>query len=190
MKDRPRAIEARDLARYAAHLADRNSHALGFLPRTAYERAAEKHQLAAAWENDELCGYLLHGWKGPRLKIYQACIQYDSRRIEHGTDLVRGLIQIANDANMHRLSLWCAEDLDANAFWAALGFSHTATRVKRTRKRRPHRRWELLLPAGRAHLEKLNVDGKEQQRQDVLKFLGRNKTHAASVQRIIRARLE
>ena len=111
-----------DLA-YVVSLQKQNSEALGFLPRVAL---AEKIDLGHIWlarENGEPAGYLHHGsLKAPEVRIFQAAIQYDARRRQHGMSLVTNLLNRATRSGASGVSLRCLDFLDANDFWTAAGF--------------------------------------------------------------------
>lgn len=80
---------------YVVSLMEKNYEAVGFIPRPRLSYYAERGQLLMETENQDLCGYLVFGAGFPKLRIYQACIQYDARRREHGLNLVKRLIQTA-----------------------------------------------------------------------------------------------
>jgi ribosomal protein S18 acetylase RimI-like enzyme len=109
------------------------------------ETYAQRGQLLLAWENDEPCGFLIHGDSWPQLRIYQACIQYDARRREHGMALVAALTAKAHAKGCHDIRLWCADDLDSNEFWRSAGFEYCAQRRGGRRRGRKHNLWALRL---------------------------------------------
>jgi ribosomal protein S18 acetylase RimI-like enzyme len=109
------------------------------------EHYAEVGQILMAQENGDPCGYLIHGNGDHWCKIYQACIQYDARRREHGFELVRRLARKATEEGFEAISLWCAEDLEANEFWRLAGFVWAGQREGGKRRGRKHNRWILWL---------------------------------------------
>lgn len=141
---------------YVDALQRRFRHALGFLTFQALEGYLERGQVLLAFENAQPAGYLL--WQRPTYpfgdetvrvcRIIQAAIDYDAQRRLHGTRLVHRLYQQVARATPTYLSCWCAEDLDANAFWAAVGFHHDATRDLRLAHRllRTHNHWTRRPP--------------------------------------------
>jgi len=138
---------ADDIVKYADNLAKKNSEALSFIPRPRILEYAQKNQIIIEQENDELCGFLIHG-TGKRdntVKIYQACIQYDARRREHGLLLVQKLIDKATAMGAEYISLWCADDLEANDFWASAGFNFGGTREGGKSRKRKHNKWLMHL---------------------------------------------
>lgn len=147
-----------DLAvRYVADLAKKNSEALSFIPTPRLEQYACAGQMLVALDNDEPCGFIVFGAGWPQLRVYQACIQYDTRRRDYGMALVGELVRLGREAGHTDVRLWCASDLDANAFWSAAGFVRRAERAGGTRRGRRHVLWAfeineppLLKLAGRA----------------------------------------
>jgi ribosomal protein S18 acetylase RimI-like enzyme len=131
--------------KYADDLARKNSEALSFIPRPMIENYARRGQLMLALENDEPCGFLIHGENWPQVRIYQACIQYDARRREHGMALVAALSSRARERGCHDVRLWCADDLDSNEFWRSAGFEYCAQRRGGRRRGRKHNLWALRL---------------------------------------------
>lgn len=131
--------------KYADDLARKNSEALSFIPRPMIEAYARRGQLMLSLENDEPCGFLIHGENWPQIRIYQACIQYDARRREHGMALVAALAAKARERGCHDIRLWCADDLDSNEFWRAAGFEYCAQRRGGRRRGRKHNLWALRL---------------------------------------------
>lgn len=129
--------------RYIEHLARSNYEAIGFIPRPKLAEYAARGQILMAEENDESAGFLVFGAGWPTLRIYQACIQYDARRREHGASLVARLITEAQRRGCHLISLWCADDLPANEFWQALGFRKVGTRPGGKARGRLHNQWVL-----------------------------------------------
>jgi len=142
--------------KYVIKLHDDNWDSLGFLPRQAFEEYQQRGQIWVTRENDEPCGYMLFGGNrrdvpcGRRtdagtMKIVHACIQYDARRIDHATQLVTMLEVRAVVQGFDRIALWCAQGLEANKFWAAMGYTNIGTRTKK----RVHNRWFKALEGSR-----------------------------------------
>ena len=136
---------AEKAVKYAADLMRKNYEAVGFLPVPRLLEYAKAGQLWLQYENDEPCGYLAFGNGWPVLKVYQCCIQTDARRAEHAATLIRALIQVGQDRGCLSISLWCAEDLESNLFWRAMGFRQVATRDNGNRRGRLHIGWEYRL---------------------------------------------
>jgi ribosomal protein S18 acetylase RimI-like enzyme len=110
--------------RYVVALAKTLPEELGFLPICAYELARQEQRLHIQSYNDEPCGFILTARPTPGriLKIYQTAIQYDARRLQHATQLIRDLEARATLYDCPGISLKCAADLAANQFWKAMGF--------------------------------------------------------------------
>lgn len=134
---------------YVESLMRQNYEAVGFLPRPRLEQYALRGQVLVETENGEPCGYLVFGkaaW--PFLRVYQSVVQYDARRRDHGLALVARLIAIGRERGAAAISLWCADDLEANAFWREAGFSFAGQRDGGKRRGRKHNRWVLTLTPG------------------------------------------
>lgn len=131
--------------KYAVDLARKNSEALSFIPAPRLEQYADSGQLMIETENNDPCGFIVFGNNFPMLRIYQACIQYDARRIQHGLNLLHRLITYAGHYGFTAISLYCADDLEANQFWRAAGFQFAGQRPGGKRRGRMHNRWFLYL---------------------------------------------
>lgn len=114
--------------KYVVGLQAQNSNALGFLPACVFERGAEAGQLFLGLLNGEPCGYILaeSGYRGT-LRCRQACIQYDARRRLYGAMLVAAVEKYGEDLGCWQKIVRCASDLEANAFWASIGYTLTGT---------------------------------------------------------------
>lgn len=130
-------------AKYAEHLARQDYEAIGFIPRPRLEEYEQRGQILVQHENDEPCGVVVFGNGWPILRIYQAVIQYDARRREHGLSLVARVVAEARRRGCHAIGLWCADDLTANEFWRAAGFTFGGQREGGRRRGRKHNRWVL-----------------------------------------------
>ncbi len=133
------------IASFADSLARKNSEALSFIPKPRLEQYAREGQILMATENGSPCGFLVYGSGLPTVRIYQACIQYDARRKEHGLALVARLIEIAKLRGAEGIRLRCASDLEANALWLSAGFSRIGTINGGTRRGRTLHIWYLAL---------------------------------------------
>lgn len=132
---------------YVVDLARRNTDAIGFIPRPKLEKYEQAGQILTGYENDEPCGFLVYGNGYPLLRVYQACIQYDARRREHGFALVRDLETRAAHRGVEAISLWCASDLEASEFWRAAGFERVGTKLGGARRARSLSCWRKIMPA-------------------------------------------
>lgn len=129
--------------KYIDDLAHKNSEALSFIPLPKIEKYMAVGQVLIETENDEPCGYAIFGNGFPVLKVYQACIQYDARRLQHGMWIVKRLICEAQKRHCSAISLFCADDLDANRFWQSVGFMFAGQREGGKRRGRKHNQWVL-----------------------------------------------
>lgn len=107
---------------YLAHLSRKHADALGWIPTAALASYADRGRVTVARVNRQHAGYLLHSPLADRCRIFQACIQYDARRRQHGEDLVADLVARAAVAGSRIVTLHCRDGLDSNAFWSACGF--------------------------------------------------------------------
>lgn len=142
------ASEVLTAAAYMTKLAAECSHELGFIPNTVYPKAIIRGNVKFSTENGEPCGFLLHGPARHETRVYQTAIDFDLRRLEHGTHAVQRLIKEALENDQEKIILHCACDLPANRFWSALDFVCRGTRHEKHASRRTETRWELILPRG------------------------------------------
>lgn len=130
---------------YVDSLQRKNAEALSFYPRQVFEREAEKGRLFLGLLNGEPCGYIYVGALGPVVRCHQVCIQYDARRRLYGAAIVAVMEHYARDA--YSISLRCGFDLDANDFWASLGYVCVAHREGGVRRMRTINVWEKRMTA-------------------------------------------
>jgi len=131
--------------KYIISLSRKNFNAIGFIPGTKIELLEAKGQIIYEYDNDELCGFLIYGRGWPILNVYQSCIQYEARRIYHGLNLIKRLIKYADSKKYSAISLWCANDLEANKFWQSCGFQFLGQKEGGERRKRKLNRWVLWL---------------------------------------------
>jgi GNAT superfamily N-acetyltransferase len=98
----------------------KNAEALSFYPKCVFERESENGRIFLGMLNGEPCGYLYVGAQGADVKCHQVCIEYDARRRLYGAALVAAMEEYAEGACT--LTLRCGFDLDANTFWAEMGY--------------------------------------------------------------------
>jgi GNAT superfamily N-acetyltransferase len=123
-----------DMILYIDSLQKKNAEALSFYPRQVFEREQENGRLFLGMLNGTPCGYIYVGAKGLDIKCHQVCIEYDARKRMYGAALVKVLEDYAKDA--YTITLRCGFDLDANKFWAAMGYEcvhHVEGGVRRMR---------------------------------------------------------
>ncbi|HEY3620776.1 MAG TPA: hypothetical protein VGK96_28565 [Candidatus Sulfotelmatobacter sp.] len=108
---------------YFLHLMDRHKFELGMLPREAIKKKVDDGNGFAAWWNGQPCGLLLTNGVKLHAKIQYTCIEAGARRKTHGMVLVGAYLRQLLAAGSECVTLRCREDLEANEFWAACGFS-------------------------------------------------------------------
>ncbi len=123
---------------YIDHLQKQNADDLAFYPITTLEKAIENHRIITCEDNGETAGYLWHGpvRSGYDTVIYQACVDYDSRRRHLGWNMVCTLISLCQTGVATGIRLRCASSSASNEFWHLIGFYCTGVRnggVKRSR---------------------------------------------------------
>ena len=103
-----------------------NSDALGFIPKptVTHQYVRLGRSILQRDTKGRRVGYLLHGSisQGGPVSIAQACIQYEKRLLDFGTQVVDTLIQRAEHQQASSIRLRCAEELEALRFWQQLGF--------------------------------------------------------------------
>ena len=109
---------------YIDKLQRENADDLAFYPLTTLEKALEDGHVVTCEDNGEAAGYLWFGAVrgGYDVTIYQACVDYTSRRRHLGWGMVAKLVQIANAAAATGIRLKCASSAESNEFWQAAGF--------------------------------------------------------------------
>lgn len=116
-----------DLA-YVDMLRRRESESLGFLPLRCYEEvvsgAMPNHRLWLAEASGDPVGFLYAspGDVGRALRVIQVCLQPDARRIEYGTALIAEAERYAVQLQRPAVGCHVAQDIEARAFWDALGY--------------------------------------------------------------------
>jgi hypothetical protein len=114
-----------DMLKYLVGLQSKNSHALGFLPKAAYERGIEAGQVFLGLLNGEPCGFVFvgSGYQGT-LRRWQVCLQYDVRRRLYGAQLVAASEAYGEEKGCTWSEVRCAADLEANEFWKSVGYRY------------------------------------------------------------------
>lgn len=113
---------------YIDHLQRQNADDLAFYPLTTLRKAMDDGHVLHCEDNGEPAGYLWFGALrgGHDVTIYQACIDYDSRRRHLGWGMVADLHALATAAGCTGIRLKCASSAESNDFWQAVGFYCTA----------------------------------------------------------------
>jgi len=127
------------LVLYIDHLQKQNSGDLAFYPVSALEKALDKGHLLTCGDNGQPAGYLWHGPAntGRDIVIYQACVDYASRRRHLGLGMVSRLIGLGQSSGATGIRLRCGSSSESNEFWGLVGFYCTKVSeggVKRGRK--------------------------------------------------------
>lgn len=132
--------ELRKLWIHGVHL---DTNAVGWLPTSVFDSRARTNEVTAVYRDKELVGWCLRGESTARkvMKIYQIWVRPDARILEHGRALITDLSHIANRQKCWLLEAWVAEDLAANVFWAAIGFTRGVWRWGRGTSLRKIYRW-------------------------------------------------
>jgi hypothetical protein len=114
---------------YLDKLQRANADDLAFYPITTLAQALADGHVIACEDNGDPAGYLWFGaLRGGRdLIVYQAAVDYDSRRRHLGFGMVAELFAIGRAAGCTGIRLKCASSAESNEFWRAAGF--TCTRV-------------------------------------------------------------
>jgi hypothetical protein len=109
---------------YLDKLMRANADDLAFYPITTLAKALEDGHVIACEDNGEPAGYLWFGATvgGKDLIVYQAAVDYDSRRRHLGFGMVAELVAIGTAAHCTGIRLKCASSAESNEFWRAAGF--------------------------------------------------------------------
>jgi hypothetical protein len=124
-----------DLLLYVDYLQKKNAEALSFYPKCVFERESEKGRIFLGILNGQPAGYLYVGAHGNDVKCHQVCIEYDARKRLYGAALVQAMEDYAQGS--YSITLRCGFDLEANQFWAAMGYNCIAVQdggIRRMRK--------------------------------------------------------
>jgi hypothetical protein len=149
---------------YLMSLMRANRESVGGLPQPAMLERIERGTVLLAEINEDPVGYILYDYRDERIRIPQACIQYDARRRKYGEALMRSLLSAHPDAA--EVSLRCAADLEANVFWRDMGFTCTGTVPGGKRRGRTINCWALWLTPRLLTLEDIRVVPAAELRQD------------------------
>ena len=133
----------RELITFVGSASKGSAHEIGFLTYAAYEEAHARNRLITLRRNNDLCGFILYSLNQQReCRILQIWVRADARIIEHGRALIAWLEKkIAGPANCWCLRCWCAEDLESNHFWPAVGFTFKHWRWGPANNPRRHKLW-------------------------------------------------
>ena len=128
---------------YIVSLAKKEGQAVGFIPKIAYEAAITgKKTQKNRWsdvcndriflvkENDDPVGFVLMSY-GRIAKVGQIAIQEDARLIERGKGLLTAAMDVGIDKGILEFGCGCADDLESNKFWHAMGWQKVSQRKGR-----------------------------------------------------------
>lgn len=119
---------------YITILANKEGDAIGFIPKPAYEAAITGIKTGKRWsltcndklwvaeENGDPVGFLLASF-GEIVKVSQITIQEDARKLERGRLLLDSLEEYATSIGRVSYGCGCADDLQSNFFWTAMGWT-------------------------------------------------------------------
>ena len=130
---------------YIVNLSKKESKALGFIPKMAYESAITGIKTGKRWSNvcndklfvikcnNDLVGFCLCSFgliqQNMRIgKIAQICIQTDARKLLRGKLLLDKVIEEGEKQFTFRWQCGCADDLESNVFWKAMGWINIGDR--------------------------------------------------------------
>jgi len=130
---------------YIDSLQKKNAEELAFYPSVVFEREIENRRVVLARINNDPVGYLYHGALSQRVKLHQACIQYDARGYLYGAELVRWLVAMCRAADALSITLRCGSDIAANGFWKAMGFYCQSVTPGGVRRMRDINEWRMDL---------------------------------------------
>jgi len=139
-----RAAKISDLP-YIVDLSKKESKCLGFIPKMAYESAITGIKTGKRWSNvcndklfviecnGDLVGFCLASFGKPNAinkqgKIAQIVLQSDARKIDRGRLLLDAVVEYGYTRFVVGWSCGCAEDLESNLFWRAMGWFHVGQR--------------------------------------------------------------
>lgn len=127
-----RLVKMEDLP-YILNLANKERLAVGFIPKPAYESCVTGIKTGKRWsltcndklfvceENNELVGFVMFSY-GKIAKCNQIAIQKDARLFERGKALLSAAITHGNLVGIQDFACGCADDLQSNIFWKAMGW--------------------------------------------------------------------
>lgn len=141
-----------ELRKLWVHGVAADTNAVGWLPKSVFDSRAATNDVLAVYRDGDLVGWLLKGQSKARqvLKIYQIWVRPDARVLEHGRALIRELERDARRKKCWYLEAWVAEDLPANLFWNAMGFTRNVWRWGRGQSLRKIYRWIRVAGNGRS----------------------------------------
>lgn len=130
---------------YVISLSKKENHSLGFIPKMAYESAITGIKTGDRWSNvcndklfviecnKDLVGFCIASFGIPNSiskkgKIAQICLQTDARKFLRGRKLLDAVIEYGKTQGTFAFSAGCADDLESNLFWRAMGWIKIGSR--------------------------------------------------------------
>ena len=131
---------------YIVDLSKKESKSIGFIPKMAYESAITGVKKGKRWSdvcndrvavcenNGDFVGFCMasfgrSGTSIRRGKIAQICIQEDARQIDRGKHLLAQIVHQARTMGCMNMGCGCADDLESNFFWLAMGWKLVSDRL-------------------------------------------------------------
>lgn len=145
MKDEiVRRADLKDIP-YIVDLSKKESRCLGFIPKMAYESAITGIKTGKRWSNvcndklfvcecnGDLVGFVLASFGIPNAlkrqgKIAQICLQEDARQLSRGRMLLSSVLDHGEEIGVKAFNCGCADDLESNIFWDAMGWKKIGQR--------------------------------------------------------------
>lgn len=142
------AREQLELRQIWKHSVATDTNAIGWLPTAAFDTRAADGDLTVIHRNGDLVGWAMHCRSRSRgvMKLYQIWVRPDARVLEHGRALIAQIKATCTTVHCWCIEAWVAEDLPANFFWEAIGFTKTNWRWGKGEKKRRHIKWLVLTP--------------------------------------------
>lgn len=135
--------------KYIRHLQVVNNRELGFLTSYAVNWYIEAGQVRIGEKNESEAGYLLGNQSTGDMPdvsmIFQACVQMDCRRDSIGRVLVDDWLMRSRARGAKACRLYCKDQLESHAFWAACGFTPIGLREGGNQRKPIHVLWEFTL---------------------------------------------
>ena len=132
---------------YINDLSKKESRSLGFIPNPAYLSAITGIKTGKRWSsvcNDKLfvcecdgdvVGFCLASFGNAQGnvmtrtgKIAQICLQADARMLQRGGVLLDAIVAQGEKVYTYNWSCGCADDLESNIFWQAMGWTKVGQR--------------------------------------------------------------
>lgn len=121
--------------RFMVDLGRKSFDAIGFIPAARYEAViggGGNSTIHVAEANGDPVGFIYATHKLIGTKIQQCVVREDARRLQYA----RALVSEAANPDDTFIAARCAADLEANAFWQALGFAECGRSVGGSRRGR------------------------------------------------------